>query len=467
MFSADRFSLFVAMLVGLCIALSAPVALGFFRTQAVERGEFYALIVLSGSGMLAMAQSTDLFVTFIALEVMSLAIYVLVGFMRHERRGAEGAMKYFLLGAFSSAFFLYGIALVYGMTGTTKLDLIAQSVALNGGLAQNPLMLVGVFLLLGGFLFKVAAVPFHMWTPDAYQAAPSPATGFMAFGVKTAAFAALLRAFAGPFLSFKGVGFYEWWSATGEAAQTASLGWYALVFATAAVTMLIGNLLALGQTNVKRLLAYSSISHAGYLLVGLVTMGIVQDIDGQKVALLTAGSGVLFYLLAYGFTSLLSFGALSFMEKRGEDVSDFENLKGAARRHPAAALAMSVALLSLAGIPPTGGFFAKMLLFREAIRAGNPELTYLTIFGVLASVIGVYYYLRVIVVMYMEDPSPEAAREPVAQRPGFASFGLFAAAALVLYLGLFPNRYIELSKSAILDMAGLPAPAVVETPTAN
>lgn len=455
-FSADRFSLFVAMLVGGCVALTAPIALGFFRAQAVERGEFYALVVLSASGMLAMAQSTDLFVTFVALEVMSLAIYVLVGFMRHERRGAEGAMKYFLLGAFSSAFLLYGIALVYGAVGTTKIDDLARAVSENASLLSNPLMLIGVFLILGGFLFKIAAIPFHMWTPDAYQAAPSPVTGFMAFGVKLAAFTAMLRTFGIAFWEFKGAGFSEWLAPVAEGASAASLGWYALLFVVAAVTMLLGNLFAVGQTNVKRLLAYSSIAHAGYLLVGVITMAVEQPRGQESVPLLDAGSSVLFYLMVYGFTTLLSFGALSALERRGEDLTEFENLRGVARRHPGVALAMSIALLSLAGIPPTGGFFAKMLLFREAIRAGNADLIYLSIFGVLASVIAVYYYLRVVVVMYMEDPAQLDTAEP-APRPGFTSYALFAAAALVLYFGLFPNRYVELSKVAIREMAQLPA----------
>jgi NADH-quinone oxidoreductase subunit N len=450
MFSADRFSLMFAMILGLGVAISAPLALGFFKGHQIERGEFYPLLVFSAVGMLAMVQSTDLFVTFISLEVMSLAIYVLVGFMRHEKHSAEGSMKYFLLGAFSSGFLVYGIALVYGVTGTTQLDAIMHVIALNPSSTTNPILIVGVFLILVSFFFKIAAVPFHMWTPDAYQAAPSPVTGFMAFGVKIAAFAAMLRIFGTAFWSFKGVGF-------SDTTPESHLGWYAVIFLLAAVTMLVGNILALLQTNIKRVLAYSSIAHAGYLMVGLASMAI--EVGGtDKMPLLDAGRGVIFYLMVYGFSSLLAFGAIGAIERHGTDLTEFENLKGAARRHPGAGLAMVVAMLSFAGIPPTGGFFAKLVLFREAIRSGNTDLLYLTIIGVLASVIGVYYYLRVLVVMYMETPS-EATRQEGVKRPSALYAALLAAGLLVVYLGVTPGRYISLSNDAIRDMVQLPAEA--------
>jgi NADH-quinone oxidoreductase subunit N len=448
MFSADRFSLFFAMIIGLGVAISAPLSLGFFKGHQIERGEFYPLLVFSAVGMLAMVQSTDLFVTFIALEVMSLAIYVLVGFMRHEKQSAEGAMKYFLLGAFSSGFLVYGIALVYGITGTTQLGAISTALSLNPSVVSNPILIIGVFLILGSFLFKIAAVPFHMWTPDAYQAAPSPVTGFMAFGVKAAAFGAMLRTFGTAFWDFKGVGF----SGTIEDAH---LGWYAVIFLLAAITMLVGNILALLQTNIKRMLAYSSIAHAGYLMVGLASMAI--EVGGaEKTPMLDAGRGVVFYLMVYGFSSLLAFGAIGAIERHGDDLTEFANLRVAARRHPGAGLAMVVAMLSFAGIPPTGGFFAKLVLFREAIRSGNTDLLYLTILGVLASVIGVYYYLKVIVVMYMEDPSEASSREDV-KRPGALYAALLAAALLVIYMGVSPGRYISLSNDAIRDMVQSPA----------
>jgi NADH-quinone oxidoreductase subunit N len=456
MFSADRFSLFFAMIIGLGVAISAPLSLGFFKGHQIERGEFYPLLVFSAVGMLAMVQSTDLFVTFIALEVMSLAIYVLVGFMRHEKHSAEGALKYFLLGAFSSGFLVYGIALVYGVTGTTQLGAISNTLFLNPGALDNPILMIGVFLILGSFLFKIAAVPFHMWTPDAYQAAPSPVTGFMAFGVKAAAFGAMLRTFGTAFWGFKGVGF-------SDIDPNSHLGWYAVIFLLAAITMLVGNIVALLQTNVKRMLAYSSIAHAGYLMVGLASMAI--EVGGtEKTPMLDAGRGVIFYLMVYGFSSLLAFGAIGAIERHGEDLTEFENLRGAARRHPGAGLAMVVAMLSFAGIPPTGGFFAKLVLFREAIRSGNTDLLYLTIIGVLASVIGVYYYLKVIVVMYMEEPSAASSQEDV-KRPSSLHGALLAAGLLVIYLGVSPGRYISLANDAIRDMIGLPAEVQPAPPT--
>jgi NADH-quinone oxidoreductase subunit N len=454
MFSADRFSLFFAMIIGLGVAISAPLSLGFFKGHQIERGEFYPLLVFSAVGMLAMVQSTDLFVTFISLEVMSLAIYVLVGFMRHEKHSAEGALKYFLLGAFSSGFLVYGIALVYGVTGTTQLGAIANAIALHPEVVlNNPILMIGVFLILGSFLFKIAAVPFHMWTPDAYQAAPSPVTGFMAFGVKAAAFGAMLRTFGTAFWGFRGVGI-------SDNSENSHLGWYVVIFLLAAITMMVGNIVALLQTNIKRMLAYSSIAHAGYLMVGLASMAI--EIGGnEKTAMLDAGRGVVFYLMVYGFSSLLAFGAIGAIERHGENLTEFENLRGAARRHPGAGLAMVVAMLSFAGIPPTGGFFAKLVLFREAIRSGNTDLLYLTIIGVLASVIGVYYYLKVIVVMYMEDPSKASNQEDI-KRPSALYAALLAAGLLVIYLGVSPGRYISLSNDAIRDMVQLPAEAKPE-----
>src|SRR5207248_7780180 len=343
------------------------------------RGEFYALALFSAAGMCLLAQATDLIVIFISLEVMSLAVYALCAYLRRGKRPAEAAFKYFILGSFASAIFLYGAALAFGATGSTRLADVAAALRSGGPSGASALLYAAVALLASGFAFKVAAVPFHMWVPDVYDGAPAPVTGFMAAGVKAAAFATLVRILVSGF---------------GEA--TAAQGWRDLIVWLALLTMLTGNLLAIPQRSVKRMLAYSSIAHAGYLLVSVAAMGAQA---GRPDAL----EGLLFYLASYGATVIGAFGVVAIIERKlamtglGDDLSSWAGLS---ERHPALAAAMSLFMVSLAGVPPTAGFMGKVVVFRSAVAAG---LTPLAVFGVLTSVAGLYYYLRVVVYVYMRS----------------------------------------------------------------
>jgi NADH-quinone oxidoreductase subunit N len=377
----DSFSVFVTVTVCGGLALSALVGAPWLHARGAERGEFYALTLFAAVGMSLLGMASDLLVAFISIEVMSLATYALAAWMRRGRKPAEAAFKYFVLGAFSSALLIYGAALVYGATGSTLFSELPR----GGG----TLLLVGLGLVAAGLAFKIAAVPFHLWTPDVYEGAPTPVTAFMAAGVKTAAFALLTRlvvsAWSGP-------------------AGDQGLG--GVLAALAILTMLFGNLLALPQRSVKRMLAYSSIAHAGYLLVGVVSAGAA---GAREVAL----SALLFYLASYTATVIGAFAVVGALERRGApgdepaDQWDLSRLAGLARRRPALAFAMTVFMLSLAGIPPTAGFVGKLLVFKAAIGA---QAYGLAVAGVLTSALGAYYYLRVVVYMYMR--APEGAEEP-------------------------------------------------------
>ncbi|MGE3706636.1 MAG: NADH-quinone oxidoreductase subunit N [Vicinamibacterales bacterium] len=403
--SGDNFGLFVTgilIVVGvLSLAISAPTV----EREALPHGEYYALMLFALAGMVLMATAVDLLVIFLALEILSLAIYVLTGIRRDSAAGAEGAFKYFLLGAFSSAFFLYGIAFVYGVTGSTRLDKVAEFMA-GQSLSPSPLQLLAIGLLLVGFAFKVSAVPFHMWTPDAYEAAPPAVTGFMSTGVKAAAFAAFVRVFLAAF-------------------EPLVASWGGLIWGLAAATMIGGTVIGVSQTSVKRMLAYSSIAHAGYLLVALLAAN-----DAGKTA-------VLFYLLVYAVTNLGAFGVISVLDSRERANDQVADYAGLWTRQPRLALLMSVFLLSLGGFPPFGGFIAKWYVFNAAVQAGY---TWLAIIGVLTSVVSVFFYLRVIVMMYM---TPAEDRSPVPVVPVVATAAMVGAALLVLYLGVLPTRVLD------------------------
>jgi NADH-quinone oxidoreductase subunit N len=397
---ADNFGLFVTgilIVVGLLsLAISGPAV----EQDALPQGEYYALMLFATAGMMLMATASDLLVIFLALEIMSLAVYVLTGIRRESAAGAEGAFKYFLLGAFASAFFLYGIAFTYGVTGSTRLDEVGRLVAAQA-LAPTLMQQLAVGLLLVGFAFKVSAVPFHMWTPDAYEGAPSPVAGFMSTGVKAAAFAAFARVFLSAF-------------------EPLSTAWIPLVWLVAAATMIGGTVIGVVQSNVKRMLAYSSIAHGGYLLVALVS---ANDI----------GKGaILFYLLVYAFTNLGAFGVVAAMEATGRRGDQVEGYAGLWHAHPRLAGLMAIFLLSLGGFPPLGGFIAKWYVFSAAVTAGY---YWLAIIGVLTSVVSVFFYLRIVVMMYMTEADEEPARLPVPQIAGAA---LIVAAAAVFYLGILP-----------------------------
>ncbi|MFT3769991.1 MAG: NADH-quinone oxidoreductase subunit N [Minicystis sp.] len=418
----DRFTLFFTFVICLGGGLTALLAGGYLPEHKMDRGEFYPLLIFSTVGAIVLAAAGDLLSLFLGLETMSLGVYALTGFRRASPRSTEAAVKYFLLGSFAAALLLYGGALLYGATGHT--DLVGIHAVLSTGKDVNlALVMIAVLLVLAGLVFKVSAVPFHMWTPDAYEGAPTPATGFMAVAVKSAAFATLMRvvlvAFGQPELS-------SWGS-----------GWPPILALLAVLTMTVANLIAGRQESVKRMLAYSSIAHAGYVLVGVVAT-IRQGTDAQ--------GSVMFYLLAYTASTIGAFGALVLCGSRGAEAVSYEDLAGVGKRHPAAALAFSLFLLSLAGVPPTAGFFAKLYVVRAAIGA---NLYPLAIILVLNSVLGAYYYLRVLVFMYMREPAPGA---PIARpmRSGYVATALVMAAFLVVVLGLFPASSLQMAIEAAL-----------------
>jgi NADH-quinone oxidoreductase subunit N len=412
---ADRFSIFVTVTVCAGLALSALVGAGWLAARNAERGEFYALAVFGAAGMSLLGMATDLLVAFVSIEIMSLSTYSLAAYLRRGRRPSEAAFKYLVLGAVSSALFLYGASLVYGATGSTLFSQMPRGVG-------SPLHVAGLALIAGGIAFKVAAVPFHAWTPDVYEGAPTPVTAFMAAGVKTAAFAILVRIFL--------------FSQSGAAETTFA----AVLSGLAILTMIFGNLLALPQRSVKRMLAYSSIAHAGYLLVGVVSAAVA---GARSVAL----AGVLFYLAAYTATAIGAFAVVGALERRGkpddepEDAWDLARFAGLAQRRPVLAFAMTVFLLSLAGVPPTAGFVAKLYIFKAAVGGG---LYGLAVLGILTSALGAYYYLRVVVYMYMR---PAEGEEPALASTAM-TVALVAAVAVVVFLGVAPDAIVRLAQAA-------------------
>jgi NADH-quinone oxidoreductase subunit N len=409
--SADAFGLFFVMILVVIGVMTMLMSPALVERDGLPGGEYYALTLFALAGMMLMAMATDLLVIFLALEVLSLSVYVLTALRRDSEASVEGAFKYFILGGFSSAFFLYGLAFVYGLTHTTRLDRIGA--ALAGASAEHPTLgLLALGLLLVGFGFKVSAVPFHMWTPDAYEGAPTIVAGFMSTGVKAAAFAALVRVLVTAFPSMHGV-------------------WYPVIWAMAAVTMVLGTIVGVAQTNLKRMLAYSSIAHAGYLLVGLASS---ND---------TGRGAILFYLLAYGITNLAAFGVIGLFATHDRPNDDLASMAGMSDRHPAMAAVLSVLLLSLGGIPPTAGFVGKWYIFSAAVRAGDYGLA---IIGVLTSVVSIFFYIRVIVMMYMAEPG-DAPASPAPSRG--AVFTLATAIVLTFYLGILPTRILDLAAQSI------------------
>jgi NADH-quinone oxidoreductase subunit N len=416
---ADSFTLFFDMVLCLGAALAALLAGGYLAEHRIERGEFYSLILFSTFGAMTLAAAGDVLTLFLGLETMSIGAYAMTAFRRASPRSAEGALKYFLLGSFAAAVLIYGFALIYGATGHT--DLAGIGHVLKTAAGRSPLAVVGGVLVLVGLLFKVSAVPFHAWTPDAYEGAPTPGTTFMAVAVKAGAFATMLRVLV---LSLGDESWTSWAS-----------GWPPVVAAMALATMTFANLVAGRQESVKRMLAYSSIAHAGYLLVGVTAM---------MRTTAPAMASVLYYLAAYTASTAGAFGALILCGSHGREAVSYEDLAGLGKRHPAAALAFSIFLLSLAGIPPTAGFFAKWFIFKSAVDGG---LYWLAVLGFVNSVIGAYYYLRVMVYMYMRDP---AAGAPVAvpMRSTYVTAALLVSAVLVLALGLSPTRYLDVAVHA-------------------
>ena len=409
---ADNFGLFVTwvlIIVGLLsLAISAPT----IERERLPRGEYYALMLFALSGMILMATAVDLLVIFLALEVLSIAVYVLTGIRRDSPVSTEAAFKYFLLGAFASAFFLYGIAFTYGVTGSTRLDRIGSAIAAQA-LSPSPMHWLAMGLLIVGFAFKVSAVPFHMWTPDAYEGAPSSVTGFMSTGVKAAAFAAFARVFLSAF-------------------EPLRVSWASVLWPIAAATMIVGTVVGLAQTNVKRMLAYSSIAHGGYLLLALIS--------GNDVA---KGS-ILFYLLTYALTNLGAFGVIVLLEDRDRANERITDYAGLWNDHPALAALMTIFLLSLGGFPPMAGFIAKWYVFSAAVKAGY---VWLAVIGVLTSVVSVFFYLRIVVMMYMTPSGETMPRFPSV--PRIAGAALVLSALAIFYLGILPTRFLDLAAASI------------------
>lgn len=465
--------------IAFCIggAATSLVAPGYLSEQGIDRGEFHALLLFAVGGMNLMVAAGDLMVFFVGLEIMSVAAYALAAYLRRSPRSAEAGMKYFIIGAFASALFLYGVAMVYGGTGTTSLagirDVLAahaapdsavgfattaQHALLNvagghgaessalltnfGGFTPSlPLVVFGLILIIVAFMVKIAAAPFHMWAPDAYTGAPTPVVGFFAASVKIAGFGALLRVLV--------VAFFD------EDMRMGPYGWTQILLVVSFISMILGNAVAMVQTNVKRMLAYSSVAHAGYMLVAVVAMGYgVGNVD--------LGAGIIFYAFAYTFGTVGAFGALAWLGRRGQEVETYEDLNGLGFRYPWVGAALSVFMLSSAGIPPAAGFIGKLMLFRAAIEAstmgqaygmeGHGALLWLAIIGIVASVAGVYYYLRVMAHLYMKKPRRQV--DEVAF-PG-ARFAIIACAAATLFFGILPGRLVDLSQRAMGQMADRP-----------
>jgi len=408
----DNYSLFFNFIFLLSTGLIIMISHSYIKREEINYGEYYALILFSTIGMMLMASGADLLNIYIGLEVMSISIYILTGFKRSKLISNEASLKYFLLGAFATGFLLFGISIIYGTTGTINLNQIACFIAEKGG-KLDPLMLMGMGLIIIGLGFKVAAVPFHAWVPDVYEGAPTAVTAFMSVGPKAAGFAVFLRIFLTAFGSIH----YEWQK---------------IIYILAILTMTTGNIIAIAQVNIKRMLAYSSIAHAGYLLIALVAdnnMGV---------------SGTLFYVLSYTFMNIGAFAIVIILSQKGDEFIQINDYAGLGLKHPLLAIAMSIFMLSMAGVPPTAGFVGKFYIFSAAIKSGYIGLA---IIGVINAVISVYYYLRIMVIMYMKEPSREFS--PLTISP------LIIAAIVIsvigtLQLGIFPSKVMEMAQQSIL-----------------
>lgn len=410
MFVADGYSLFFKNIFVLNVVLTVLISITYIKVEKVNFGEYYSLILFSTLGMMIMASAGDLIVLYLGLELMALSTYVLAGFIRYDIKSNEAAMKYFLLGAFASAFLLYGTSLIYGLTGTTDIKGIAFAVV-GKGLADSPVLILSMILIAVAFSFKIAAVPFHMWAPDVYEGAPTSVTAFMSVGPKAAGFAVLGRVFMIAFGSIQ-------------------IDWAVILIPIAVLTMGVGNIVALSQTNIKRMLAYSSIAHAGYILLGIIA----GTPDGM--------ASVLNYLLIYAFMNIGAFAVVIMLRSegfRGDSISDYEGL---AKTHPLAAALMLIFMFSLTGIPPMAGFWGKFYLFMSAVHAGY---TWLVIVAVIFSAISAYFYLRIVMNMYMKEPR-ESVQLTTSPATGLA---LAVTVIMVIVIGILPAAFVDLARSAL------------------
>lgn len=403
MVSVNPFSSFIALLVLVCGVVTMVHARQYLGQVDRQRGEFYILVLFAVTGMMLIGYANDLMIVFLGIELMSVSLYVLAGFFRNEDRSNEAALKYFLLGAFATGFLLYGIALVFGAAGSTNLQVISRTYA---GVSNEPLFLLGMGMLIVGFGFKVAAVPFHMWAPDVYEGAPTVVTGLMASGAKAAAFAGFATVFIKTFDI--------------EGSVVSLVIAYVSVF-----SMVLGNVVALAQTNLKRLLAYSSIAHAGYMLAGIAS-GSTEGLHGVGL-----------YLAAYAVTTLGAFGVLAWMESALKEGQTVESLAGLSKRQPAVAALMALFMFSLTGIPPFAGFVGKYYVFMAAVRA---DMVWLAVIGVVTSAVGAYYYLGIVVQMYFREG--EDVRQPLPAASIMVA--LAVSAVLIILIGVFPASVLRL-----------------------
>ncbi len=413
----DTYGAFWKLLLYFVTGLTILLSCSYLKEERLYFGEYYGFILLALTGMMVMVSASDLLTIYLGTELMSLSLYTITGLKRAEPRSLEASAKYFVLGAFSSGILLYGISLLYGATGSTRLPQIAVAIAGQG--LSEPLLLFATILLAVGFGFKLAVVPFHMWTPDVYQGAPTSVTAFMAVAAKAASFGAFLRVFV------EGLGGLK-------------ANWSATFLLLCVATLLIGNIVALVQTNVKRMLAYSSIAHAGYALIGVVAAGRIEQSSGI--------ASVLLYLSLYTFMTFGAFAIVAMLRKGGVEGEEIEDFTGLARRHPMAALLMLIFMVSLAGIPPTAGFVGKLYIFLSAVEAG---LTWLAALALIFAAISAYYYLRLVMVMYMREPRDQMDSAPRFVMSPTLSIVLACAVAGVVIFGVYPNPLVSFATQAV------------------
>jgi NADH-quinone oxidoreductase subunit N len=421
----DSYAAFWKMLLYLVSGMTILLSMSYLKEEKIDLAEYYAFVLLALAGMMIMVSGADLLVIYLGLELMSITLYIMVGFKRFEARSIEASAKYFVLGAFSSGILLYGISLLFGMTESTRLAEISIAVSERG--LDDPLVSLALMLVIVGVGFKVAAVPFHMWTPDVYQGAPTSVTVFMAVASKAASFAAFLRVLL-------------------EAFGGVKPNWNLLILAVCLGSVALGNLVAIVQTNVKRMLAYSSIAHAGYALIGIVVAGWV----GAETDISTRGvSSLMLYLAIYSFMTLGAFAMVSILRNGGLEGEEIEDFSGLAKRHKGGAFLMLVFMVSLAGIPPTAGFIGKFYLFMAAVNAG---LAWLAIFALIFAAISAFYYLRVVMVMYMREPSSEQELNTHLVLNPQVTVVLACAVAGVLLLGVYPGPLVSVAEFSTLPI---------------
>ena len=419
----DGYARFWKLLLYGVTGFTILLSLAYLKAERLNLGEYYGFILLSLAGMMVMVSGADLLTIYLGTELMSLSLYVMAGLKRSSPRSLEASAKYFVLGAFSSGLLLYGISLLYGIAGSTTLASIAGAIGTRG--FDDPLLLIATILLAAGFGFKLAVVPFHMWTPDVYQGAPTSVTAFMAVASKAASFAAFLRVFV------EGLGGLK-------------ADWSNLFLLLCVITLILGNVVAIVQTNIKRMLAYSSIAHAGYALIGVVAAGRGMGESGGASGL----ASVMLYLALYAFMTLGAFAVIGMFRKGDVEGEEIEDFTGLAKRQPVAAFLMLVFMVSLAGIPPTAGFIGKFYVFMAAVESG---LTWLAVVALIFAAVSAYYYMRVVMVMYMREPDASVVDAPQLVASPALSVVLVCAVAGVIFFGLFPNPLVSLALQSVLS----------------